>query len=152
MTPRTSTNAHSIMSLTLQISREMRRHFMSMAKRQKGLNMLQLHAIALISEHEGVTMKDFADMLCITAPSATSFVDRLVRDKLITRKTDPKNRRVVRLRVTDSGKRLMKQATDKRAEVLTSIINLLPASDQRTFVRILGNLSRALENHSHSSL
>ena len=48
-------------------------------------------------------MKEVADFLAITPPSATSLVDTLVNAGLVTRSRPDTDRRVVRLEITEAG-------------------------------------------------
>ncbi|MSR86879.1 MarR family transcriptional regulator, partial [Candidatus Peribacteria bacterium] len=65
-----------------------------------GANLLHIHSLFLISEQEGLTMKEIAKSLHITSPSATSLVNRLVDMKWVGREHDTENRKLVRLRLT----------------------------------------------------
>jgi DNA-binding MarR family transcriptional regulator len=70
----------------------------------RGMTLLQLTALHLISALAPITLTDLAQALG-TRPSATSaMVDRLTRTGLVCRTPDPQNRRRVRLSLTaDAG-------------------------------------------------
>ncbi len=53
-------------------------------------------------------MKDVADMLRITGPSATVMIDRLVESGELVRTEDKEDRRVVRIGITEAGKKILK--------------------------------------------
>ncbi len=105
--------------------------------RKDHVNWLQIHALFMINEHGGPTMKELAQTLMVTAPTATSFVNRLVRNKLVDRKADPKNRKLVRLRITTAGRKLMQQKIKERQASMRTIISVLPTKDQNDLIRIL---------------
>jgi DNA-binding MarR family transcriptional regulator len=66
----------------------------------RGMTLLQLTALHLISALAPITLTDLAQALG-TRPSATSaMVDRLTRNGLVCRRPDPQNRRRVRLTLT----------------------------------------------------
>jgi len=53
-------------------------------------------------------MKDVADMLRIQGSSATVIIDRLVLNGELVRMEDPGDRRVVRIGITEAGKKILK--------------------------------------------
>jgi DNA-binding MarR family transcriptional regulator len=59
-------------------------------------------------EKDNPSMKDVADMLRITGPSATVIIDRLVLNGELVRMEDPDDRRVVRIGITEAGKKILK--------------------------------------------
>jgi DNA-binding MarR family transcriptional regulator len=134
-----------IMGSALMISRTLRQ---KMACKDMDANMLQVHALVHIREHKGMTMKELADHLKITSPSATSFVNRLVKLKWVDRVTDSENRKLVRLEVSPEGERMLQTNIKERKEDMRVILSLLPAKDQEELARILSSLSDALARTS----
>lgn len=110
-------------------------------------NPLQFHALMVIKERDGITMKQFADALRVTSPSATSFADRLVKLKWIRRRQDPENRKLVRLEMTPAGNTMIASAMTHHATVMRDIFSRLSDKDQRELVRILHSLHSSF---SHS--
>ncbi len=111
-------------------------------------NWLQMHALCVIQERAGITMKDLAGILMITAPTATTFVGRLVRLGCIQRLADENNRKLVRLRITPKGRKLMRETMQRHTILLKSILNPLTTKDQQDMTRIYRKL---IDAHSSSS-
>jgi DNA-binding MarR family transcriptional regulator len=136
-----------IVTLWMQTAKILgKRIFMQTGK--SSVNPQQMFALLIIAEQDGITMKEFAQLLGITSPSATSLVNRLVRMKWVTRVTDPKNRRLVRLTMSASGKKIMHSAMEARAKAMREVLSLLPLNDRKDFARVLGHLYSALSGHS----
>lgn len=133
-----------IISLTHTFHRLLRKHMAYLNK--IAVNPLQLHAMVIVMENDGLTMKEFADHLRITSPSATSFINRLVKLKWISRKADPKNRKLVRLTATALGKKTVEKALAEQRESMRKILSLLSGSDRKEFARILENLCSSLKS------
>ncbi len=127
--------------LLMEMARMMRKKLIFDSETK--FNPLQFHALMVIREHDGLTMKEFADALKVTSPSATSFADRLVKLKWVRRKPDPKNRKLVRLEMTAAGNAMIASAMTHHAAVMRDIFSRLSDKDQRELVRIL--------HHLHSS-
>ncbi|MEK7217947.1 MAG: MarR family transcriptional regulator, partial [Patescibacteria group bacterium] len=95
--------ADAIIHLSFDLSRVIRHMMLCVHEEGVHVNFLQIHALALIEQHPGMTMKELAEALRVASPSATSFVNRLVRGKLVSRVRDAKNRKLVRLTLTREG-------------------------------------------------
>jgi DNA-binding MarR family transcriptional regulator len=143
MTPTSDTPAR-IIQLWMEISRLLRK---SMSKRDAGacqMNHLQMHGMSVVAEHPDITMKELADLLHISSPSATSFVDRLVKLSWLERVADAKNRKLVHLRMLPAGKEALALAVKEHSAVMHGLFSLLSSSDQAQFERVLLNLKEAL--------
>ena len=135
-----------IINSTWEFGRVMRQQMLGDAK--GGANLLQLHTLFLISEQEGLTMKELATSLHVASPSATSLINRLVKMQWVGRMHDDKNRKLVRLWLTPLGKRILREKHDRRREVLRSIFSLLTPSEQAQLARLHEKLSSKLSARS----
>ncbi len=135
--------AGTIVALWMQTARLMRERMLQGETARK-TNPLQLFALYIIADKKGITMKEFAEQLCITSPSATALADRLVKIKWIDRSSDPKNRRMVRLLAAPKGKKILAAAMRQQENAMKNILLLLPAKDRRDFARILHRLHTVL--------
>lgn len=101
------------------------------------LHMGQIHALLFVQEREGITMKELAGLLRVTSPSATSFVDRLVKLGYVVRLQDPKNRRLVRLKISEAGTKMLREKMAERRKIFAEILSVLSDNDQKTLSAIL---------------
>lgn len=144
---RTTDSAVRLTDLTLDLSRAMRQYMHKCIKDDK-VNFLQIHALALVDEHSGVTMKQFAQHMKVTSPSATSFVERLVKLGWVRRVSSDENRKIIRLALTPAGKRMLTTKKKERALLMQQVIDLLPQEDQQRLERIFNHLIALLHQHS----
>lgn len=70
------------------------------------------HALYVLSR-EGLTMRALAEELACDASNATGIVDRLERRGLIERRADGADRRVKRVCLTASGRRMRERVTER---------------------------------------
>lgn len=103
----------------------------------KEVHMGQIMALAFISENGGITMKELSMMLRVTSPSATAFIDRLVKLGYVRRYRDDANRRVVRLEITQEGARVLQTSFAERRKIFESLLRVLPESDRQSLSHIL---------------
>ncbi len=85
----------------------------------------QLVALRYLSLNESSLMSDVAEGLDISFPAATKTIDRLVRKELATRTEDLRDRRVVRIRLTDQGKELVNNIYRERARLFSAVLERL---------------------------
>lgn len=140
----------SIIDLSFRLTRIMRQRMFKMRSRSP-LNLMQLHTLGWIAESRGVTMKELAEHLRISSPSATVFVQRLVMMGLLQRFEDPKNRKLVRLKISRKGQALCREHMEKAQDAMRKIFGIISPSDQKELARILDGLVQELEQHDSSS-
>lgn len=104
------------------------------------LTMPQLKVVLLLFTNGEERMSAIASALGVSLATATGVVDRLVEKDMVTREGDPNDRRVVLIRLSDKGEKLIAglwQLARHNAEVL------LRALDQRG-LQLLNEALRAL--------
>jgi DNA-binding MarR family transcriptional regulator len=85
----------------------------------------QVHMLFTIGKkEEGISVKELAELSSITPGAVTQFVDGLVERGLVAREGDPADRRVVRLKLTETAK---KQFEKFRKEQLSSMFKIFGA-------------------------
>ncbi len=109
------------------------------------LSLLQIKTLALIKDNKNITMGNIADYFRIELPSATSLVNKLCDQKLIKRNSDLEDRRIVRLELTDKGKRILKQIVYIQHQKLNEIFSYLTNKEKREFITILKKLKKNWE-------
>lgn len=95
-------------------------HFSENAARAAGLTPQQHQALLAVRGHpEGSpSVGDLADSLQLQPHSAAGLVDRLVRQELVTRVGDAKDRRRVLVHITPRGAELLESLTATHREEL----------------------------------
>ncbi len=137
--------ASDLLHSTYELGRYIRQHMMSHS--QERLHMGQIHALVLIQEESGITMKKLAKMMHITSPSATTLIDRLVKLGYVSRRNDQENRRLVRLSLTPEGAAMLKEKMTERQKLLMKLFSSLSAEDVSELNRLVKKL---LQHCSHS--
>lgn len=90
-----------------------------------GLSHAQVGMLYLLHYHNGASVKQAADYLGVSKSAATQLLDPLADKGLVIRSNDQKDRRVVRLHLTDEGKVVLKKlAKNKFAGLRAALENL----------------------------
>jgi len=100
-------------------------------------------------EHLGeVTMNGLADEMLLHGTTMTRMVDSLVMRGLVERLTDPKDRRVVRVRLTPSGGDAASEVRRRKREAMRKSLQRLPESDQNSLLKGLRRVVALAEERS----
>ena len=111
----------------------------------KQLTLLQLQALIFINNNSSVPMKKIAEYFCIELPSATSLLNKLTDMNLVERQSDPNDRRLVRIKLTNEGQTLLKNAMLERAKKMERLLSFLSEEDKATMLRIVTTLTEKME-------
>lgn len=71
------------------------------------ISLTQLTCIYIVDQHDGLSMSELADDLCMSNQQLTKIVDALVELELVERVCDPKNRRKFFAKSTEKGKNML---------------------------------------------
>ena len=89
------------------------------------LTMPQLKTLIYVSNNEGATSGQIATNLGVGLSTITGIVDRLTEQNLVTRREDPRDRRITRIVPTPTGGQLVEELIEYRNEVVTAILSRL---------------------------
>jgi len=143
-----TTNQDDMMDLAFQVGRLMKTKLRELGvdhgKLHDKVSSYQIHALfTLIGT--ATTMGELAEEMNITLPSATALVDRLVKSGLVERQTDPDDRRIIRLLVTQEGRKVCEAMKKHRKKAFKVLLDAMSERDQAALYRILTNVRQTLE-------
>ena len=118
-----------------------RRFFHDQMAEKSGRNFsfLQYKTLQYIKEKKPL-MKEIADFLGVTPPSATALADNLIKSNMVERESVKKDRRIVRIVITKKGEGYLKKGAKEISRKMEKGLGLLNRQDQENLVRILGKL------------
>ncbi|HTR79137.1 MAG TPA: MarR family transcriptional regulator, partial [Gemmatimonadaceae bacterium] len=105
-----------------------------------GLPAPQLSALSVIVFGGPVTLGALAAAEQVRPPTITRLVATLEAAKLVVRETDPDDGRIVRVRATARGTRLLHAGRSRRVAALAESLRLLSASDRARLARAIPTL------------
>jgi len=116
---------------------------------QSDLTMPQLKVLLLLASEEGghLHMSRLAQCLRVTMPTATGIVDRLVEQGLLHRQHSPRDRRLVEVGLTESGRDLIERLRAADRKRLESVLSRLSLDDLKTVARGLDLLLEAVTEY-----
>ncbi len=96
--------------------------------RSPGLSVPHFRALVYLGRHPGTTLSEVAEHMGQTRPSMSRAIDRLVRQGLVTRDSDPGDRRRVSLGLTTKGRAVLRAARQRaQTRLAAKLSGLQPA-------------------------
>jgi DNA-binding MarR family transcriptional regulator len=141
MTKHPSRDVAYVVSLFFAVRRIMRTE-LAKGKELDPSTWPMIETMKFIADHDKPKMKDIADYLSITAPSATSLVNGLVKSGFVTSDTDRYDRRTSRIMLTTKGKIELKKAIAHGIQHLGKLFAVLSEAELVAFVGALERIKR----------
>lgn len=135
-----------IAGMAMELGRLIRKE---MAQGDDEQSPIRMHALCFIKEHPKMRMSDLASLMKISPSTATTFIDRLVKAKLVRRMADKENRKIVCLQLTPQGSKAMAEHHKRKQLLLKKIFAVLSPSDKAHLTRIFSLLLADSDNPSH---
>ncbi|MGV3489642.1 MAG: MarR family winged helix-turn-helix transcriptional regulator [Tuberibacillus sp.] len=96
----------------------------------------QLHLLNLLESNGHIRMSDLSEELGISQSAATALADRMIKGNYISRARSEDDRRVVKLVITDEGRKLLETFSASRDQALEKFISKLTPEEKAEFVRL----------------
>jgi DNA-binding MarR family transcriptional regulator len=102
---------------------------------ESGVTAPHLSALSVLVFGGARTLGELADAEQVRPPSITRIVRNLEADGLVEREPDPADRRIVRVRATDRGRRILDEGRRRRIGDLAARLRAVDADDLDTLER-----------------
>lgn len=107
----------------------------------------EIFSILYLDKRKEVTITELVEYINVPMSTATGIVDRLVRKGYIARERSDTDRRIVVLRLTEEGFKLIKNLKDMIYKYLDMILTGLTDEEKQFLGRIALKIVNNLENH-----
>jgi DNA-binding MarR family transcriptional regulator len=111
--------------------------------RPQGLTAAQFNVLNLLAAPEaegGLSQRELADMLVVDRSNVTGLIDRMEKAGWVRRADDPEDRRVYRVQLTASGRKLWQKVAPAYADVVRQVTDRLGERQMRDAVALLATL------------
>jgi DNA-binding MarR family transcriptional regulator len=112
-----------------------------------GLSMAQCHALLAIEALGSTTVSQLAGRLGLDSSTVSRTVEGLVRNGVIKRRRDSKDRRVVRIQLSEKGKSSCRNIHDASDEYYSGVLQRIPARDVDVVMKRFNQLVDAFVRH-----
>jgi DNA-binding MarR family transcriptional regulator len=112
-----------------------------------GTTIGQCHAITEIGRAHGLTLNELSDILKLDNSTISRTINNLVDQKLVTRETDPEDRRYVKLKLTDKGISVYETIENSMDLYYRAILKDIPEEKHSQVIESLTLLIKATNNN-----
>ena len=112
-----------------------------------GLTESQSELLRLVGRRAGISVREAATELGLVPNTASTLVSKLTSDGLLIRTVDTDDRRVGRLRLTDSAQRIADESRAARRAALSAVLDELDAGQIERLTRgleVLAEMTRRM--------
>ena len=92
-------------------------------------------------------MSEVANKFKISLPTTTSLSDKLVKSNLVERLHVANDRRVVKLKLTEEGIKLLTEAMKQRRLKANKLLSYLTQEEKKSLLNIMINLSNNIQKN-----
>jgi len=110
-----------------------------------GISMAQLHILYTLQRGGEMPMSRLAEVLHVSLSNATGLIDRIEERGFIERTRVPEDRRVVVIRVTETGRRMLEEVDAISSDLLRSVFARIGPTQVAGVGRAFAALRRGLE-------
>ncbi|MDQ2745369.1 MAG: MarR family transcriptional regulator [Chloroflexota bacterium] len=121
-----------------------RRRAICAEPRRRQVSMPQVYILMTLQERGAMTVSELAHLLSVSAPSASSILDRMEEHGLIERVRDAIDRRVVHVGITEPGSRLMEEVMGLKREQMQRLLDSMTDRELEHVVEGAAAVERAL--------
>ena len=137
MNYRTEQMAAQLHSVSMRMLRVLRRE-----DEEAGMSASRLSALSVIVFAGPISLADLAAAEHVRPPTMSRIVENLVQDALVTRDTDPADRRMVRIAATEAGRAMLDDGRARRVQAISGRLEKLADSERRALHRGLELMER----------
>ena len=132
-----------------QVRTRLRENFATTLPRFDVLAQLDM---ASTESRDGLTMSELSRRLMVSNGNVTGLTARLVRERLISRRTSVRDRRTQRVRLTAAGKRALDAMTPDHRDWIRDLFAGLSAPEVRELHRLIGKLRDSIHAASEQEV
>jgi len=110
-----------------------------------GITGVQLMSLHFVKHNDNCKTSDIANFLSVSPPDATRIVETLVKKGFIERISDEQDRRIIRPRITEDGKKVFETIRQELVLSFSKILEKMNEQDAKALLRGIKALSIALK-------
>jgi MarR family transcriptional regulator, organic hydroperoxide resistance regulator len=110
-----------------------------------GISMAQLNILHTLQRTGEMPMSRLADVLNVSVSNATGLVDRMEERGLIARHRVPEDRRIVLVRITDGGVRILEENDAQTDGLMREVLADLDPTQLQVIARAVAQFRASLE-------
>lgn len=102
-----------------------------------GMHRAQATVLCRLFEHDGITQSELAEQLAVQGATVTNMLQRMEEAGLVARQRDPEDNRLVRVYLTDTGRKQERSITEQFMKVEETIFKGLNSQERAMLRKML---------------
>lgn len=102
-----------------------------------GITITQSFILFALMIQDGQNVKNLAERLSLESPAVTGLVDRLEKEKMLERRSDPEDRRALRVYLTEKGRSLAEKLIPIAVDFNNKLKSLFTAEQEQALKKLL---------------
>ncbi|MGG7569287.1 MarR family winged helix-turn-helix transcriptional regulator [Streptomyces sirii] len=115
----------------------------SLASVEEALTLPQFRMLVVLESRGAMNISRLGEHLDVIPSTAMRMVDRLVASGMLEREPNPANRREIFISLTEAGRRVVNEATERRRAEIARIVAAMPATQRVGLVEALQAFTEA---------
>lgn len=115
---------------------------------ESGLNPTEFAVLELLYHKGPQPLQQIGNKILMASGSITYVVDKLEKKNLLARKTNEKDRRVIRAEITDQGRQLIDEIFPQHEENIHQLTNVLSEEEKETAIALIRKLGVSIKDLS----
>ncbi len=113
-----------------------------------GMTMLQIKTLDYIKNNPDTSARNLSKQLYLSASSTSQLFDRLHEQKLITRKNDSGDRRLLVVNLTEKGNKFLEKMKKRHLEVVKNITKFMSVEEVMKMIEIHKNVAERIKKNN----
>lgn len=101
------------------------------------ITLPQFIILDVLNRQGRLHMSELAGIMNVTTAAMTGIIDRLVRDGYLERIPDPRDRRIIRVRLTARGNKVVKNVSQRRRQTIINVFGRITQAERENYLNIL---------------
>jgi DNA-binding MarR family transcriptional regulator len=112
----------------------------------------QFLILMILDKERESNMSTLARAMNVSTAAMTGIVSRLVESRFAIRVNDPKDRRIIKVRLTSKGSHLADKLQEQRRQTITDLFKDISEEDRENYLRILTRIKDKLATRGKQGL
>ncbi len=109
------------------------------------ITMPQFFVLEFLYRSGECKMGDIAKFINVTTAAVTGIIDRLFRDGYVLRSSDSRDRRIVNIKLTAKGSKMVKNMVEHRKQVSVRMFGMISQGERSQYLSILTSIKDKIQ-------
>jgi DNA-binding MarR family transcriptional regulator len=108
------------------------------------ITLPQFLILNFLHGNEDSKMSDLAHFMFVSTAAMTGMVERLVKCGYVAREYEPKDRRIIKIKLTSKGSELAGKINRERRRIIIDVFGKVSEADRSNYLRVLMKIKEVL--------